>query len=312
MAVPQDEWNKCVDRAKQGYEAYRSIKEKYGDKPIWLMHQPSLGDLYIFSLFLPQELGVDSIDKCECVLIVTKNSVRKLAEILGFKYIEMITFDEAHKNWLIAMRMLGDKIDVHNAVYHGENLVFQTLVHFSQVSFKDSFTKYVFKNLKDESPIYPIFPRRTEAVKKIFADNDLIQGKTVLVSPYAGHFIASISKQQWNRLVTGLKDKGYTVCTNSGGKGEPALEGTCAPFVDLKDCVEFVEQAGFFIGVRSGFCDLICMAKCNKTVIYETGAPAGSIEYFGFESMNLGENIKEIVNDCISTDLMIDNILKDF
>ena len=72
------------------------------------------------------------------------------------------------------------------------------------------------------------------------------------------------------------------------------------------------EQAGYFIGIRSGFCDLICMANCKKTVIYETGAPAGSINYFGFERMELGENIKEVINDCINTDELIDELISDY
>ena len=312
LVLPEAEWENCKERMHLGYEAYVEIRKKYNNKSIWLMHQPSLGDLYIFSLFLPTALNKKSISECDCVLVVTKNSVRKLAEILGFRNIELITFDEANKNWLIMMRMFGDKIDVHNAVYHGENLIFQTLVHFSEVSFKDSFTKYVFKEIKDEKPIYPSFPKRKNIVKKIFEENNLIPGKTVLISPYAGHFIASISKKQWNRLVEGLIEKGYCVCTNSGGRDEPALEGTSAPFIDLIDCVEFVEQAGYFIGIRSGFCDLICMADCKKTVIYETGAPAGSINYFGFEKMGLGKNIKEVVNDCINTDELIDELISDY
>jgi hypothetical protein len=312
LIVPDAEWDRCKIRAIKGYEAYCEIYEKYNHKPIWLMHQPSLGDLYIFSLFLPQAMRVESISECDCILIVTKNSVKKLAGILGFRYIEMITYEEADKNWLTMMKMMDEKVDVHNAVFHGVKLLLGSLVNFSTVNFKDSFTKYVLRLPDDAKPIYPSFPRRTDVVKKIFDDYGLIPHKTVLISPYAGHFIASITKLQWKRLVDELQKKGYSVCTNSGGKNEPALEGTVAPFIDLQDCVEFVEMAGFFIGVRSGFCDLICKAECTKMIIYETGALAGSADFFGFESMGLGENIKEYVNDCINTDDMIDSILKNF
>ncbi len=44
-------------------------------------------------------------------------------------------------------------------------------------------------------------------------------------------------------------------------------------FIELRDCVEFAETAGHYIGVRNGLCDVLCMADCRKIVIYETGAP---------------------------------------
>ena len=302
-------WEDYKDRAKQGYESYLKIRDQYPGKPIWLMHQPSLGDLYIFSLFLPHAMGVNNVSECDCVLVVTKNSTRKLAEILGFRTIEMIPFEEAFSNWLMMLRLMGEGLDVHNAVYHGENKLFQTLVHYSRVSFRDSFTKYVFQFPEEVEPIYPEFPKRHEHVLEQFIFHGLKPGKTVVISPYAGHFEAKISEEQWSNLITRLKEKGYTVCTNCAAPNEKPLPGTVAPFIDLQDCVEFVETAGTFVGVRSGFCDLVCMAKCRKIVIYETGAPAGSIDYFGFESMGLGENITELVNDCISTNDLIDSIV---
>lgn len=312
IKITDEVWNKYKKCVKLGYQSYIEIREKYGGLPIWLMHQPSLGDLYIFSMFLPHAMGVDSVKECECVLVVTKNSVKKLANIIGFKYIELITFEKAYSNWLALMRLAGDKFNIHNAVYHGLNNIFQTLVHYSDVSFRDSFTKYVFQFEKEVTPVYPQFPKRREHVLEQFKKYGLIPGKTVLISPYAGHFIATITDKEWRYLINSLKNKGYTVCTNCGNAEEKPLPGTQAPFIELSDCIEFVETAGYFIGVRSGFCDLVCMANCQKIVIYETGAPAASIAYFGFKSMGIGENITEIVNDCIHTDEMIDNILEMF
>ena len=54
------------------------------------------------------------------------------------------------------------------------------------------------------------------------------------------------------------------------------------------------------------------MADCKKVVIYETGAPAASIKYFGFERMGIGKNIKEYINDCIHTKGMLKKIGSEF
>ena len=310
--LSDETWEQYKERAQKGYASYLRIAEKYPGKPIWLMHQPSLGDLFIFSMFLPYEMGVSSIAECDCVLIVTKNSVRKLAQLIGYRYIEMITFEEAYSDWLMLKRLMDDELPIFNAVYHGENKLFQTLVHFTQVSFCDSFTKYVFRFPEEVKPIYPRLPGRKDHVTEQFAEYGLIPGKTVVISPYAGHFEAHITMEQWERLAEALKIKGYTVCSNCGGPAEKPIPGTAAPFIELQDCQHFVETAGYFLGVRSGFCDLVCMADCHKAVIYESGAPAGSIDYFGFDSMGLGEDILEYVNDCIHTDDMIEEILAQY
>jgi ADP-heptose:LPS heptosyltransferase len=207
---------------------------------------------------------------------------------------------------------MGDKLNIRNAVYHGLNTIFQSLVWNTQVTFRDSFIKYVFHFSEDVEPIYPVFPKRKEQVLEQFKKYGLKPGKTVVISPYAGHFIAQISEAHWNKLILELEAKGFTVCTNCGGQEELPLPRTQAPFIELQDCVEFVEAAGYFIGVRSGFCDLICMANCKKIVIYETGAPAASIDYFGFKSMGIGENIVELINDCIHVDELIDGIVEKY
>lgn len=309
ITVSDKDWEKTQDMILTGCNSYLRIDKKYGHIPIWLMHQPSIGDLYIFSCLLPHKMGVRSIAECDCVLVVTKNSVKRLAETLGFKHIELITFEEAHKNWLIMLNLMGDKINVHNAVFHGESTFFQVMINHSSANFRDSFD-YVFEFEKKIAPIYPTFPKRTEYVRELFEKYDLIPGKTVLISPYAGHFRIDLEKENWDYLVGKLKDMGFTVCTNCGGPDEPPLDNTAAPFIEIQDCVEFAETAGYFVGVRSGFCDLLCNADCKKVILYETGTPAGSIETFGFENMGLGKNMIELVNDCTHKDDLMDEILE--
>lgn len=301
-------WEDCKQRIQVAYESYSIIYEKYGRKPIWLMHPSSLGDLYIFSLFLPTFYGVDSVDKCECVLIVTKNSVRELATILGYKYVEMITLVEAQKHWLVMMKLLGDEIQVKNAVSYGLSNTYQTLRNYSSVNFADSFYRYVFGMKTMPAPIYPQFPRRTKYVARQFEKGGLVKGRTVVISPYAGHFKSNIKPEQWEKLVKKLTEKGFVVCTNCASDDEKPIEGTVAPFIALKDCVEFLEMAGFFVGIRSGFCDLVCMADCKKIVISESGVPAGSDRFFSFNEMGIGKDIVELVDDCINTDKMLQDI----
>ena len=161
-------------------------------------------------------------------------------------------------------------------------------------------------------PIFFKFPKRKHVVSEQFEELGLQAGKTVVISPYAGHFEPAISEPQWNYLVDRLIEKGYSVCTNCGSRDERPLLNSVEAEIDLQDCVEFVERAGYFVGIRSGFCNLVCKADCKKIVIYETGSFAASIDYFGFASMGIASDIIELVNDCIHTDQLIDNVLRHF
>jgi len=305
-------WLKQKKWIEAGFQYYSELVCKYPNLPIWLMHQPSIGDLHIFSLFLPYKMGVDSISKCECVLVVTKNSVKRYAEAIGYKYIELISLDRAVRELLTLIRITGGELKIKNAVFHGTTHFFEPLMWHSQLNFLDSFTKFVFNFKNEYNPIYFDLPRRKNIVDDLFKKHSLIPGKTVLISPYAGMFKAEISQEQWAFLVESLFKKGYSVCTNCAGPNEPPLNNTSAPFIELQDCVEFVETAGYFIGIRSGFCDAISNAKCMKIVVCDTSCHHTLPEFFSFKSMGIGKDIIELYNSGFNTKELIQQISEYF
>lgn len=202
------------------------------------------------------------------------------------------------------MKLVGEKLNIYNGVYHGLNDFIHIIRNYSKINFLDTFVKYVFNFSEIVKPIYPNIEGDKILIEKMFKENNLIPRKTVLISPYAGHADFNISDLQWKKIVYKLKQRGYSVCTNCYKGKENALPGSVGVFIDLKDSILFTQIAGFFIGVRSGFCDLICMSKCKKIVIYEKDSFSSNIEFFGFNSMNIGENIIEIENGKQNGDLV--------
>jgi hypothetical protein len=310
--ISDEHWLYHNNNVLSGYSYYIKISKKYSGLPIWLMYQPSIGDLHIFSLFLPHLMGVRSVSECDCVLIVTKNSTRKYAEAIGYRNIELVSFEVAVAEIMPLLSLAGDGLHMKNAVYHGTTRFFESLVWHSGLNFRDSFTKFVFGFDDDPNPIYFDLPKRTSGVDKIFKNNNLIPGRTVLISPYAGVIKAELTMDHWVFLVDSLVEKGYTVCTNSSGEHEPPLPNTSAPFIELQDCVEFVETAGYFIGVRSGLCDAISTAKCLKIAIYDVSAIYTPPHFFSFESMGLGDGFTELYIDPENTDAIIEKVLEHF
>lgn len=309
LILLDNDWISRKEQIEKAYKEYLHLQDSFGKKEMWLMHPSSLGDLYIFSLFLPYYYNVSSIAECDCIIIVTKNSVKKLAIAIGYKNIHLVSLEEAKKGWLPLIALMGDEVKIKNAVSYGLNDVFGTIRNYTALNFMDSFIDYVFDFDKMPNPIYHTFSRRDEVIMKIFTDKGLIPGKTVLLSPYAGHFVSNISKKQWAELVLKIKAKGYTVCTNCGNATEEPIEGSPAVFIEIQDCERFVELAGVFIGIRSGLCDLVCMADATKIVINEIGVPAGSDRYFSFKEMGIGRNVIEVTDDCVNTDAILDGLL---
>ncbi len=95
------------------------------------------------------------------------------------------------------------------------------------------------------------------------------RNQSVLLSPHANSFVENtIAFEFWQKLTEELNLMDYRVLINSNKQ----------PFIDIKhvvpvdfsltEAIPFVEHCEFFIGVRSGFCDLISTAKTKKIIIY--------------------------------------------
>lgn len=87
-----------------------------------------------------------------------------------------------------------------------------------------------------------------------------------MLSPYS-NTLADLPNIFWDELARKLKQAGFAVCTNSDGKTEAAIEGTSSIFVPLTIAPQFIAYAGYFIGVRSGFCDVISGTDAKNNLI---------------------------------------------
>ena len=95
-----------------------------------------------------------------------------------------------------------------------------------------------------------------------------------------------------------MKDRGFVVCTNSCGDTEPAVTGTIPVFFSLDIAPQLIEKAGYFIGIRSGFCDIISGSAAKKVILYharERFFNGSTFEYFSLKGMGLCNDAVEIV-----------------
>lgn len=104
-------------------------------------------------------------------------------------------------------------------------------------------------------------------VDEYFKKYGLLKEKTVILAPNAQSF-SLIQRDFWELLAKKLYTKGFSVCTNVASKDEEVIPGTIPVFIKLNDIQEFAEEAGYFIALRSGLCDILCNCSCKKIVLY--------------------------------------------
>ena len=92
------------------------------------------------------------------------------------------------------------------------------------------------------------------------------KGRAVILSPYAKS-VTALSGNIWEQIVENYREKGYQIFTNVADNEKP-LVGTEPISPKLSEMKSAVEQAGTFIGIRSGLCDVIRTADCRKVALY--------------------------------------------
>lgn len=102
------------------------------------------------------------------------------------------------------------------------------------------------------------------------------------------------------------------VCTNCGSPNEKEIEGTVALRFSYDISVPVIEKCGFFIGIRSGFCDVISTAKCKKIIIYQPYIFWGegtNLDYFSLNKNKFCNDAIEIEYEGVEFLKLIDQIV---
>lgn len=297
-----------------GMHFSKRIVSKFGnDKIYFINHIPSLGDIYVASMFIPGYLGCDHIAESNCVLIVNNMGGYKLAKALGFKDVELISKGQTEKI-VHAMAATEGRVKINRLVFSA----YVSCRHINYldchpaISFTDMFYPYLFNDNSGKCKITPpLFSPNSNRIAECFAQNKLVDGKTVVLSPYAGSFTSSLPLDFWENIAARLTDNGYSVCTNSAGEHEPPLKGTAPVFFAFDDSVAFMERAGGFIGIRSGLCDIISSAQCIKVILYEPAIAFRGM-FFSINKMGLCDDAREYSYEGVNNVQLIQEIMGNF
>lgn len=254
-------------KINQGFKKYATLLKTNCCKNM-LISAGGTGDVYIANMFLKQYVREKNIEN-DYVYVTPGLSCTNTTTLFDIENVCQI----AKENWeqlLHLYRFIGEDSGIDVLYYHihiiytqytealeglhGWNLFnLMKQIHFDNIDIKDA----------DK----PTFRVNSSEEMQLFSNNKLIEGKTVILCPYA-KWPPKIENDFWQKLAFKLKKKGYCVCTNSVGEVEPVIDGTVPVFFSYDISVPFIEKCGYIVGLRSGLLDIIETAKAKKVALY--------------------------------------------
>jgi hypothetical protein len=111
-------------------------------------------------------------------------------------------------------------------------------------------------------------PELTKNAEKRFYDYGLIPQKTIIIAPHANSVNENfISLEFWTDIIEYCKTKNYSIAALTGDAKYLNLGMQPIDF-PLSESIPFLNMCHSFISLRSGLCDLVGTAECNKIVLY--------------------------------------------
>ena len=282
---------------------------------IWfLMPVFGLGDYYYLFGYLKSYCNIHEIKNFQVMISARAGIV--IGKMFGYENVKVIDADQMNRLIRYA-DVMGEKagriVVLHWARQKCEPVA---QIHKNSKLYKAPFNKtYEMISFGEEMEFTPPNPAADRyKAEKYFSDGGVKKGCTVILAPDS-NTIVNIPRVFWCRLAVRLKEEGFCVCTNLTKEGESLIEGTKGVYVPLEDFIVFCDAAGYFVGSRSGICDLICMSECKKAVIYNKSFRLNNVEeVFSFERMKIGRNIYEFhyENEILETliEKVVDSIME--
>lgn len=265
-SLTEDTLKRKQERVRTGLLVKDSLERKYPGCFKILCPFSALGDIFFAMSYLPYFLEKRNVEKC--VIGVIGKACAQVAELFQADasdgqemHIEIFSqkdMDELTQACLytqdsssfIAHQDRPYVVNLHNALY------------IKCIPLEQVYCCGVFGLPMDTNPVRP----RQERLRQYPKLQDIRKGKAVIFSPYAKS-VTALPEEIWQGIVQYYKGMGYQCFTNAIGN-EQALAGTIKISPAICELQSVVEHAGTFIGIRSGLCDVLKYAECEKTALY--------------------------------------------
>lgn len=248
-----------------GYMVYRKLRREYPqDVPLLFFNYPGSGDAYLSGSLIEPYLRDQNIS--EFAAVATGRVSRIILDGFGYRNIAALTDRESNLLRQFMYFVGADRLNIRPLIQVANHLDICIRLAATRLSLLDMYVYKIFGYDSCPAVSFPRFSSDPGRIKVLFEDKHLRKGKTVVISPYANSEVC-FSPLFWANIVSLLKRMGFDIATMCH-EPEVPLKFTTALDFPLPYAADVLEYAGYFIGVRSGFCDLTIPAKCRKVILY--------------------------------------------
>lgn len=284
-----DTFKEEVENVNLGLEVFLKINEEKRENTIIMLPYGALGDAFYIASYLRSYLEKENIENYAITTIGVVS--KKVLDMFKLKNIVRLTQEESD-SLLEYARITGfDKTKIrcitHNLIH---SCVLVGLEKSKRLYWGEIIKELVMGIKKDQPQELPTIEISEDKIDKYCQEVGIIRKKSVIISPYA-NTLAGIDIDIWEEIVIKLKEKGLRVFTNSSNeKSEPVIKGSKGVFFPIQEAIKIVEYAGMFIGLRSGFCDIVSVSQAKLIVLYpDTESFFFTIKRVGFGNKKLKE-----------------------
>ncbi len=274
------------ERAERGAARLEELSRKYPGRLKVFCPFSALGDVYYTMAYLPPFLRSRGVEAC--AVCVIGRACQEVARLFGADAVECLSQRELDE--MVQAALYTDAPGVFIAHQDRPYVVnLSQALRVKRVPLELLYRCGVFGLAPDTAPCRPA------ALRPYKGPCRLEPGRSVILSPYAKS-VPELKVDVWARIVAHFQAKGYSCYTNVAGEERP-LPGTRPICPAISEIQAAAEQAGVFVGLRSGLCDVIQTASCRKIALYPeyyySGTQWKAIDMYrleGWENIVVGES----------------------
>lgn len=245
------------ERLERGLIQHNKLSQKYSGYMKIFCPFHALGDICFTMSYLPHFLAMRGIT--ECVVCVIGQACAQVVRLFGDYPVE--TFSQKEMDETVQAAIYTE--DKNSFIAHQDRPYVVNLhkaLCVKCIPLEQIYCCGVFGLPKGTEPCRPTCWEPYAGLDKI------PRGRSVILSPYAKS-VTALPHYVWEQIVDYYKERGCQCFTNVTDDEKP-LPGTLPVSPRLSEIQPLVEHAGTFIGIRSGLCDVLRYADCEKTALY--------------------------------------------
>ena len=222
----------------------------------------ALGDVYWALAYLPAFATAGRLPPA--IVVVVGEGCRQVARLFGHE--DAYSLTQVEMDDLVGAVVDGgaqDAMIAHHDRPYGDDAPVRALDE-RFVAFTDMYRDLVYKLPASAQPVAP--QRDVPAQADPSWASEIPRGRAVLMGPYAKS-VVPVPWSFWEHTAERHVAQGDVVATVVHGDEDP-VPGTLALAIPIPECLDAVEHAGTFIGLRSGLCDVVHTARARKVHVF--------------------------------------------